>query len=266
MLDVSYIEVEDQITEEQFSNMNLPNVFYMKIEQVPYFLNVIAPKVSEPFCMVTHCGDLPVTESLFTAAASFPLMVRWYGQNIDCPPNPRLQSIPIGLENDFHNPTVHKRHKLRDAARNSFFDVPSKLAYMNFSFWTSRVYRLECFNCLHEKSWVTNDCHEAVKQDQYDHWISQVRDHHYVICPRGNGIDTHRLWETLYLGRIPVVLKCPNTKYYEDLPILQVNSWNELNETYLRDRIDYFSNSNNFNMNKLKFSWWKTFIEDRRNV
>ena len=31
----------------------------------------------------------------------------------------------------------------------------------------------------------------------------------YVICPIGNGIDTHRFWETIYLGRIPVVLNSP---------------------------------------------------------
>lgn len=28
----------------------------------------------------------------------------------------------------------------------------------------------------------------------------------FVLCPRGNGIDTHRFWETLYKGNLPVIM------------------------------------------------------------
>ena len=27
----------------------------------------------------------------------------------------------------------------------------------------------------------------------------------FVLCPEGNGIDTHRVWEALYSGSIPIV-------------------------------------------------------------
>ena len=29
----------------------------------------------------------------------------------------------------------------------------------------------------------------------------------FVICPEGNGIDTHRMWEALYLRTIPIIKK-----------------------------------------------------------
>jgi hypothetical protein len=31
----------------------------------------------------------------------------------------------------------------------------------------------------------------------------------YVLCPRGNGLDTHRFWETLYKCNIPVISESP---------------------------------------------------------
>jgi hypothetical protein len=34
---------------------------------------------------------------------------------------------------------------------------------------------------------------------------STLGKYRYVLCPRGNGIDTHRFWETLYKGNLPVV-------------------------------------------------------------
>lgn len=32
-----------------------------------------------------------------------------------------------------------------------------------------------------------------------------LRRHRFVLCPRGNGMDTHRFWESLYAGSIPIV-------------------------------------------------------------
>ena len=50
----------------------------------------------------------------------------------------------------------------------------------------------------------------------------------FCICPRGNGIDTHRLWEALYLGCIPIVLESEILGCYAGLPILVVRNWEEL--------------------------------------
>lgn len=44
---------------------------------------------------------------------------------------------------------------------------------------------------------------ERLSPKQY---AAVVNEHRFVLCPRGNGIDTHRFWETLYRGAIPIVL------------------------------------------------------------
>jgi hypothetical protein len=49
----------------------------------------------------------------------------------------------------------------------------------------------------------------------------------FIACPRGNGTDTHRFWESLYRGSIPVVKESLWSKSIGDLgiPCIQVKSW-----------------------------------------
>ncbi len=49
----------------------------------------------------------------------------------------------------------------------------------------------------------------------------------FIACPRGNGTDTHRFWETLYRGSIPVVKKSAWSESIKefDVPMIQLESW-----------------------------------------
>jgi len=64
-----------------------------------------------------------------------------------------------------------------------------------------------------------------------DQWHETLGDHRLVLCPRGNGLDTHRAWETLYIGRIPVVAASAMDAVFERLPVIILGSWDELNNT-----------------------------------
>jgi len=80
----------------------------------------------------------------------------------------------------------------------------------------------------------------------------------FVVCPPGNGVDTHRLWEALYLGCIPITLK---HRIYRDynLPIIQLNSWEEITPELL-EKYSY-----NDNMEQLYMTYWKNIIIEELN-
>lgn len=57
----------------------------------------------------------------------------------------------------------------------------------------------------------------------------------YVLDPAGCGVATHRFWESIYFGAIPIV-KRTNTALdllYEFFPCMIVNAWFAVNEDYL---------------------------------
>jgi hypothetical protein len=49
----------------------------------------------------------------------------------------------------------------------------------------------------------------------------------YVLCPEGTGHDTHRLYECIFCGAIPVVLSGPLNHFYQTLPVCIVNKWTD---------------------------------------
>ena len=110
-------------------------------------------------------------------------------------------------------------------------------------------------NTINGQNWLLFD-----SQDNYIQYFNKCLNHIFIQCPEGYGIDSYRFYETLYLGRIPVVLHNPVTDMFQDLPILFLNDWNDFNDVY-KDFIDNF-NINNYNFEKLSWDYWKGVINE----
>ena len=249
---------EEYIFGEKFeSEFNLPpNFYYCKIDYVWQFLN-ICKNFDYEFTLITHNGDLPVTQQMADFIGNITNLRYWFAQNVECE-NERIHSIPIGLENTKNFTKYSKKDLLYSYSSKNI--TPDKLLYANFSFYTNPSERIYCHQNIKKFKFLTDKCGDNVGFEDYQIWLSEVLQHHYVICPRGNGIDTHRLWETLYLGRIPIVKRCKNTKFYENLPILFIDDWSELTEEMLFSKLGWFNDKSNFNMELLKMSYWKNKI------
>jgi hypothetical protein len=61
------------------------------------------------------------------------------------------------------------------------------------------------------------------------------------------------------MGSIPIVIYENAHHLFKDLPILFIKDWNTINEEYLETKYEEFSNIN-WNLNKLKQSYWNNFI------
>jgi hypothetical protein len=56
----------------------------------------------------------------------------------------------------------------------------------------------------------------------------------FVISPEGAGLDCHRTWESLLLGNVPIVKRNSIADLYNNLPVLIVEDWQQVNrETML---------------------------------
>ena len=66
-------------------------------------------------------------------------------------------------------------------------------------------------------------------------WINKRQPHHkvwwahanaaYELCPQGNGFDTHRIYETMLLGSIPIVVNSTLWPLYKQFPIVVLPDW-----------------------------------------
>lgn len=153
----------------------------------------------------------------------------WFTQNVNVN-NKKIISIPIGLENKKWYQDIHKKQKLLSKVKYCSKKIKNTL-YLNHNINNNVLERQDLYKILKDKPWVTIN-HGKNGQD-FDNYIENIYNHKFMVCPNGNGIDTHRLWECLYLNTIPVVKSDINNSFYQDLPICFVNNWNDITQKFL---------------------------------
>jgi hypothetical protein len=57
----------------------------------------------------------------------------------------------------------------------------------------------------------------------YEEYLRELAQHKFCLCIRGNGVDTHRFWESLYLGVIPVIIDNEQTNMSNFVEFLETN-------------------------------------------
>jgi hypothetical protein len=219
-------------------------VFFTKVEQIDYFVNSILPYLKEKFIIITHNGDLCSGKN--EVLLNHPLFVRWYGQNMMNHTSKTI-GIPIGLENKIWKRTNF--NLLQSFSINS----KTKLLYLNFSRHTN-VQRNDIMQDLLGKGFSRN---EKLPWDKY---IEDLSHYKFALSPFGNGPDCHRTWECLYLNVIPIVIHSNPMKFFTDLPILFVNSFDVITPDFLEKTYDNYFKNKQFHLDKLYLSYWKTEI------
>jgi hypothetical protein len=155
----------------------------------------------------------------------------------------KLVAIPIGIENTqwFDHNIFHKVRKMRiPKTKNIYF-------YFNLN---THITRNICYNKL-----ISNPLLEwNIKRNKED-YFKELASHKYAICPRGNGLDTHRIWECLYLDVIPIMIEDDSVKI-DNLPIIILKDWDEL----LNDSKEILKEFKNQELNKLTLNYYKSII------
>lgn len=172
--------------------------------------------------------------------------------------NPIVHSIPLGIKNhDYQYAPENKEmgdKSLFIEMMNTEKPPPKNLVYMNFDVNTYPSERLEVFNMFKDKPYVTVEHRTEMRK-----YLTELRSHTFALCPRGNGVDTHRLWEALYMDCIPVVKRDIALEEFYDMPICFIDSWDEVNEEFLKI---FERNLSVKNTEKLKMSYWIKRIKD----
>ena len=137
----------------------------------------------------------------------------------------------------------------------------SNLAFMNISIYTYPTERQYIFDLFKDKSWVTVNTPECTFEG-VEKYLRNMRNHKFAICPRGNGVDTHRLWEALYVGSIPIVRRDTAMHTFADLPICWVDNWTDVTPEFLEEEYNRIMTSS-WNLKKLTIGYWESYIREK---
>ena len=109
-----------------------------------------------------------------------------------------------------------------------------------------------------EKLWATVETGRV----DFETYLNNMRKCKFVLCPRGNAIDCHRNWETIYMRRVPVMKRTPLLEeLYKDYQVLFVDDYSEVTEQLLLDNNQMFIDAQTQDLSKLDlnnfFEAWK---------
>lgn len=234
------------ITGKKFEALHGFNVIYRKIDHVNRFY--AAERPTYPYILVTHNGDEPI-DSRYMPLLNDSNLIKWYGTNV-CISHPKLQSIPIGIPNpQWIREEIYK--EVPDTERTN-------LIYFNsFAKGNNMKERTVC------EAMLNNFGYQMPERIGVVELMQEYKKAFFVPAPNGNGIDTHRLWECLYMGAIPIVTRSINTDYYRDMPIYFLDKWEDFDPSVITVELYHKLWSENAlgAVNKLDFNYWKKLIQ-----
>jgi hypothetical protein len=189
-------------------------VLFVYTHLLEYFRLYIAPCLHQPFVLISHNSDHTVGLQDLDLL-NHPQLVHWWAQNVDVA-HSRLSALPIGLANRQWG--ADKLEQLLAAAQHIHKD---RLLYANVAL--THPSRTQALAAAKQVAGATFE-----SGLDYPAYLASMARHQFCLCPRGNGLDSHRLWEALYLDCIPIIVKADWTAAYSGLPLLVLAQWEAL--------------------------------------
>lgn len=92
---------------------------------------------------------------------------------------------------------------------------------------------------------------------------SDMNENMFVLCQNKDGLDTFQIWETLSLGRVPIIKRGFNSDIYENLPVCFVDKWKDINENWLKNHHKKILETK-YNYDKLTLEYWVKKMRDEK--
>ncbi len=228
------------------------DIIYVDQHQLEKFLDRYHHQIAEPYILLTHGGDQNFSK-LIREYIDDPKLLKWFSSNITTS-HPKLIPIPIGLPDWTSSGPDFDVFQKQYQAPWQF--KKRHLLYLNFEVSANFHQRYE----LYIRFMLYNYCKVSNHKD-YNLFLADLAESQFVISPQGKTLDTSRVWETLYMGSIPVVKSSIVDSLYEGLPVVIVDRWDQLTEDYLLQKYTEFE-SGEFSTEKLYMAYWEKFIKD----
>ena len=194
------------------------DIIFLKADLMETFFKFFHQKINSRYVLLTHNSDLSFDSE--NKKYLDEKIIHWFAQNINFKIDENFSLLPIGLENRRYlkNGFIYHFKKYRN----------SKKKYLVLSSFNenTNISRLEVNKALKNNKMIISQ--NFKNTDSYKKTLSESM---FNICPPGNGLDTHRFWESLLLNTLPIVVRSEFTSNLEKLkiPALYLDKWTDLN-------------------------------------
>ena len=212
-----------------------------------------------------------------------PNLLGWFSINVDIK-HPKIHCLPLGIPFSipFISPNVSPEFSYMAWYVNIFGSEKIFNSYNNHSINNiinimkskkdSSDLLLCCYStvntddcCVSRNNKIRYNLDEYLKTTKFikhnlmpwEEYFNSMCKYKFALCPPGRGLDTHRTYEAIICGTIPIVFPALLNEFlYEDLPVLVIDSFDKINEEYLEEQYNRIISRNDYNFSKLTPEYW----------
>jgi hypothetical protein len=236
--------------DNQYSELKVADVIFCPSHNIEEFIETFGSQIHAKVLILGN-SDREFPDFQFQIPKS---VKHVFAQNTLFPNSHFVTGIPIGIENlrlgVNGNPRLYKE---------AIQDRGSRILIGPFGMTHSERKELLPLKTKHAD--MIEYCEERLTPKQYSKLASNYS---YIAAPRGNGIDTHRLWETLYRGAIPLVRDNTWLRNFSFLDKISIplTSWDyeEIALKVRSSKVDFFDPKK---IPQLWWPYWESLIKEK---
>lgn len=230
-------------------NLTKPEIIYLCSKYLKKFMKD-AEKIKQKFILISHNGD-DLVNSSYKRLANNPFLIKWYAAN-SILKHSKVTLLPLGLQNRrFHLfGVISDFKKLRKKIKKK---LPRILSCFNIE--TNPIVRKPVLEILRQLKTADEFRGTATA------YRKQLNDYMFFASPQGNGIDTYRTWEGIYLKAIPIITTKNLYGQFKNFPALVIKDWKELKSYSATDLHSIYQNLIK-KLNKCKYIWYDYWYKD----
>ncbi len=244
------IPQEDKLFTPEF--LRKDGIILCKTDYIDYLFNNIQFSPHK-YVLITVHSDYPI--DIFRFSKKPKCIKKWFSYNVMYD-HPDLIPIPVGI------------YTHRGFTQNVYIKFDIKWFEDNLERLKNNKKILDTVYC----NWaVTNEKRNKIidllknKGIKYkwetglpfETYCENMSRYKFIISPQGNAEDTYtfRTWEAMHFGCIPIVTKTRLYKDCTELPMIQLNDYNELSYDIMNSYL-----TKEFNTEKMYMTYWRNLI------
>ena len=204
------------------------DILFLNANWHAFFFEKIHPQIEAHYILITH-NSVFHAPGKYAAYLDDPKLVAWFAKN-SMIVHPKMYPLPLGIANKYW---PHGNTDNVNAVRNQLPSIQKDiLLYVNFDTNTNPA-RLDIFNYFAQQPFS-----HVEKPKPFDAYLQDLAQSKFVISPPGSSLDCHRIWEALLTDCIPIIIHSPLDLLLHDLPVLLINDWHEVTESFLNQKYE----------------------------
>ncbi len=239
-------------------NVKNNDKIFVVTDLVKWFFDKVDPTIKNQYTLITGRSDVIVNSEISNLRSD--KVIKWFSTNNT---TSDVYSIPLGLDNKTwkfdDNPQADT--DLLKFVMNEKIEKDFPLL-VSFNVNTNREERHHAVDILLGLDNITYKKYgekQRFDEDQLKAFYRLLKSHKFCACPWGNGPDTHRFWQCLYLNTIPIVKRHPAYKEFYGLPVLWIDDWEDLKYINLESEYEKITGNGSYPWasEKLWFDHWR---------